>query len=159
MKKGFTLFFLMLFNFAAYHLIAQSEYQKARFNTAEERNFYKISENVQKELAIEKLRAITPLEKKSIEKEIKQFGRWQYYWKDFVNQDGSLPTHCLDLDLLQLKPNSPLPSLNSESSVLNGKNWQQIGPTIKVDAHGYGSYPGMGRVNVIRKLGPTTYIA
>ena len=83
MKKGFTLFFLMLFNFAAYHLIAQSEYQKARFNTAEERNFYKISENVQKELAIEKLKAITPSEKKAIDKEIKQFGRWQYYWKDY----------------------------------------------------------------------------
>ena len=159
MKKGFTLFFLMLFNFVAYQLLSQSEYQKTRFNTAEERNFYKISENVQKELALEKLRAITPLEKKSIEKEIKQFGRWQYYWKDFVNQDGSLPTHCLDLDLLQLKPNSPLPSLNSESSVLNGKNWRQIGPTTRVDAHGYASYPGMGRVNVIRKLGPTTYIA
>jgi len=159
MKKGFTLFFLMLFNFAAYHLIAQSEYQKARFNTAEERNFYKISENVQKELAIEKLKAITPSEKKAIDKEIKQFGRWQYYWKDYVNQDGSLPTHCLDLDLLQLKPNSALPNLNSESSVLNEKNWRQIGPTTRVDAHGYTAFPGMGRVNVIRKLGPTTYIA
>ena len=95
MKKGFTLFFLMLFNFVAYQLLSQSEYQKTRFNTAEERNFYKISENVQNALALEKLKAITPSEKKAIDKEIKQFGRWQYYWKDYVNQDGSLPTHCL----------------------------------------------------------------
>ncbi len=159
MKKGFTLFFLMLFNFVAYQLLAQSEYQKTRFNTAEERNFYKISENVQNALALEKLKAITPSEKKAIDKEIKQFGRWQYYWKDFVNQDGSLPTHCLDLDLLYLNPNSPRPTLNSESSVLNEKNWLQIGPIARVDAHGYTSYPGMGRVNVIRKLGPTTFIA
>jgi len=103
MKKRFTLFLMMLFSFAAYQVLAQSEYQQARFNTAEERNFYKISGNVQKALAIEKLKAVTPSEKKSIEKEIKQFGRWQYYWKDFVNQDGSLPTHCLDLDLLHCK--------------------------------------------------------
>ena len=159
MKKRFTLFLMMLFSFAAYQILAQSEYQQARFNTAEERNFYKISGNVQKALAIEKLKAVTPSEKKSIEKEIKQFGRWQYYWKDFVNQDGSLPTHCLDLDLLQLKPNSPLPNLQTESSVLNTKNWKQVGPISRVDAHEYTAFPGMGRVNVIRKLGPTTYIA
>ena len=159
MKKRFTLFLMMLFSFAAYQILAQSEYQQARFNTAEEINFYKISGNVQKALAIEKLKAVTPSEKKSIEKEIKQFGRWQYYWKDFVNQDGSLPTHCLDLDLLQLKPNSPLSNLQTESSVLNTKNWKQVGPISRVDAHEYTDFPGMGRVNVIRKLGPATFIA
>ena len=159
MKKVFTLFFLLLCSFIANNAIAQCEYQSTKFKTVKETNFFTISENVKKVLLEEKSKAVTPFEKKSIEKEIKQFGRWQYYWKNFVNPDGSLPTHCIDLDLLHLKPNSPIPSLQGESSVLNAKNWTQIGPTVRVDAHGYTAYPGMGRVNVVRKLGTTTYIA
>ncbi|MFZ1380554.1 MAG: hypothetical protein WAS56_12865, partial [Saprospiraceae bacterium] len=159
MKKGFALFFMMLFNLVAYQLFAQSEYQKTRFNTVEEKNFYKISENVKKVLWEERLKATTPSEKKSNENELIKFGRWQYFWKDFVNQDGSLPTQCLDIDLLQLKPNSPLPTLQNESNVLNEKNWKQVGPTKRVNPNGHVTYPGMGRVNVVRKIGPSTYIA
>jgi hypothetical protein len=159
MKKTFTLFFLLLCNMIGYKIIAQSDYQEARFNTSKETNFYTISENVKKVLLEKKSKAITPSEKKSIEKEFKQFGRWQYYWKDFVNPDGSLPIHCLDLNLLYLKPNSPLATEQVESSLLNTKNWKQVGPTARVDAHEYTAFPGMGRVNVVRKLGPTSYIA
>ena len=159
MKKVFTLFFLILCSFIANKALAQREYQSAKFNTAKETNFFIISENVKQVLLEKQSKAITPSEKKSIEKEFKQFGRWQYYWKDFVNPDGSLPAHCLDIDLLQLKPNSSLSTLQSESTLLNEKNWKQIGPTKRVDAHGYAAFPGMGRVNVVRKLGPTTYIA
>lgn len=70
MKKRFTLFLMMLFSFAAYQISAQSEYQQARFNTAEERNFYKISGNVQKALAIEKLKAVTPSEKNQLKRKL-----------------------------------------------------------------------------------------
>ena len=48
MKKRFTLFLMMLFSFAAYQILAQSEYQQARFNTAEEINFIKFLEMYKK---------------------------------------------------------------------------------------------------------------
>ena len=159
MNKLFTLFFLILFSFISINVIAQKEYQQTRFNTAKETNFFIISENVKKVLLDERSKAITASEKESIEKELIQFGRWQYYWKDFVNPNGSFPTHCLDLELLQLKPNSPLANLQSESSLLNEKNWKQVGPTKRVNAHGNKTYPGVGRVNVVRKVNATTYIA
>ena len=73
MKKVFTLFFLLLCSFIANNAIAQREYQSAKFNTVKETNFFAISENVKKVLLEEKSKAVTPFEKKSIEKEIKQF--------------------------------------------------------------------------------------
>ncbi|MBK7465575.1 MAG: hypothetical protein IPJ43_01490 [Saprospiraceae bacterium] len=38
------------------------------------------------------------------------------------------------------------------------KNWKQVGPTKRVNPNGH-KLIQMGRVNVVRKIGPTTYIA
>ncbi|MBK9992895.1 MAG: hypothetical protein IPP01_02625 [Saprospiraceae bacterium] len=70
MKKTFTLFFLLLCNMIGYKIIAQSEYQEARFNTSKETNFYAISENVKKVLLEKKSKAITPSEKNLLKKNL-----------------------------------------------------------------------------------------
>jgi Sortilin, neurotensin receptor 3,/BNR/Asp-box repeat len=90
-------------------------------------------------------------------KAIKQFGRWEYVFKNYVDANGKMPKEAYDLNVLGLEPNKSIS--NTVSSARGGNpQWTQVGPTKNVNPHGYVEYPGMGRVNVARWLGNTTYI-
>lgn len=87
----------------------------------------------------------------------KQFERWAYYWGNYINADGTFPTTFPEFALLNLKPNSPLQPQNNTLGK-SSEPWVQIGPVTNVLPHGYVAYPGMGRVNCVRKLAANTYI-
>jgi photosystem II stability/assembly factor-like uncharacterized protein len=100
----------------------------------------------------------TAHEKRMANKAIKQFGRWEYIFKNYVDANGKMPKKAYDLEVLDLQPNTSLIS-NTASARGGNPQWTQVGPTTNVNPHGYVEYPGMGRVNVVRWLGNNTYIA
>ncbi len=73
----------------------------------------------------------------------KPFKRWENYWKNFVKEDGTLPTQNelwnTWLDKKQSK--------NSRSALLDNSNWLPIGPFSHTNTGSWSS--GQGRVNSI----------
>lgn len=103
-----------------------------------------------------RLRALN-LTNRDNRKALKQFERWAYQWKNAINPDGTFPARLQEFALLNLRPNTPLAN-NASATVAASDTWEQIGPQKSVFANGYTAYPGMGRVNCVRKLDASTYI-
>lgn len=71
---------------------------------------------------------------------IKQFKRWEYFWKNRIYSDGSFPTGK-ELDLLfEKSKNKNNPTLQSADQ------WKFIGRTTSP-----GGYNGLGRINVVKE--------
>ena len=83
----------------------------------------------------------------------KPFKRWENYWKNFVKEDGTLPTkqELWDtwLDKKQKK--------NSRSVLLDNSNWLPLGPFTHINTGSWSS--GQGRVNsiIVDPNNSTTY--
>ena len=83
----------------------------------------------------------------------KPFKRWENYWKNFVKEDGTLPTkqELWDtwLDKNQKK--------NSRSVLLDNSNWLPLGPFTHINTGSWSS--GQGRVNsiIVDPNNSTTY--
>lgn len=83
----------------------------------------------------------------------KPFKRWENYWKNFVKEDGTLPTQQelwnTWLDKKQGK--------NLRSTLLDNSNWLPIGPFSHTNTGSWSS--GQGRVNsiIVDPNNPTTF--
>ncbi|MFZ1748757.1 MAG: hypothetical protein WAU01_01125 [Saprospiraceae bacterium] len=138
---------------------AQMEANYKNLTSVSGSNYYTIQKEVKKQLIYRYLNASGVIEKKQMHEALNQFGRWSHYWRDYVNADGTFPALYPEFELLDLKPNQPINTKALEKgNLLSALSWTQVGPVGRVNAHGYDAYPGNGRVNVARKLGPGTYI-
>lgn len=119
-------------------------------------NYYQITNAVKPILEENKRNATSALEKKNAEKALKQFGRWQYYWQDRLNSDGTFNMTVAQDELSRLKPNTPFseifPTADTQKNT-NALTWEQVGPVSNVLAHGYTAYPGQGLATVVRRVG------
>ena len=134
----------------------EKEYKFTGNNTTG--NYYDIVKQVKPVLWRNYKNASSASDKKAAHKALKQFGRWQEHWADRINADGSFPKRNLENQVLNLRKNMLLTTPKSSGSRLS-LEWAQVGPERNVDPHGYVAYPGMGRVNVVRWLGGSTFIA
>jgi len=85
----------------------------------------------------------------------KPFKRWESFWKDFIKEDGTLPTQAeLWETWLTYKSQE-----ENKSSMVDLSNWQPIGPFNHVNTGSWSS--GQGRVNaiIVDPNTPTTYYA
>ena len=84
----------------------------------------------------------------------KPFKRWENYWKNFVKEDGTLPT-SLELYNLWLS----VKKSNQNKSLIDNSNWQPIGPFEHTNTGSWSS--GQGRVNsiIVDPNNPNTYYA
>ena len=73
----------------------------------------------------------------------KPFKRWENYWKNFVKEDGTLPTKQ-ELWNTWLEKNQ---SQASRSTLVDNSNWQPVGPFTHTNTGSWSS--GQGRVNSI----------
>lgn len=83
----------------------------------------------------------------------KPFKRWENYWKNFVKEDGTLPTKQELWDTwLDKKQNE-----NSRSVLLDNSNWLPLGPFTHINTGSWSS--GQGRVNsiIVDPNNPSTY--
>ncbi|PWI30617.1 hypothetical protein DI383_03975 [Flavobacteriaceae bacterium LYZ1037] len=78
-------------------------------------------------------------------KGIKQFKRWEYYWKQRVDENGNFPSEGHVLNEMTRYKNSQ--TLNRGYSTNTG-NWELVGP-IALPSNGTGQLNGNGRVNCI----------
>ncbi len=75
----------------------------------------------------------------------KPFKRWETHWRNFVKEDGTLPTQKELWDTyLETKSNG-----NSQRAMADESDWQPIGPFTHTNTGSWSS--GQGRVNVIVK--------
>ncbi|MDY8136444.1 T9SS type A sorting domain-containing protein [Aquimarina sp. 2201CG5-10] len=70
----------------------------------------------------------------------KPFMRWATYWKDFVKEDGTLPTPQEMQDVWNQKR-------AMQSNLADDSNWQSLGPYVHTNTGSWSS--GQGRVNAI----------
>jgi hypothetical protein len=83
----------------------------------------------------------------------KPFKRWETHWKNFVKEDGTLPTQKELWDTyLETKSNG-----NSQRAMADESDWQPKGPFTHSNTGSWSS--GQGRVNVIVKDDANTYYA
>ncbi len=73
----------------------------------------------------------------------KPFKRWENYWKNFVKEDGTLPTTQELWDTWLEKNQSRV----SRSTLIDNSNWQPVGPFTHTNTGSWSS--GQGRVNSI----------
>ncbi len=73
----------------------------------------------------------------------KPFKRWENYWKNFVKDDGTLPTQKELWNTWQEKQQSN----NSRNSLVDNSSWLPIGPFTHTNTGSWSS--GQGRVNAI----------
>lgn len=105
-------------------------------------NYYQIVNQVREELS--PLKRST--NKKDI-KQIKQFERWAFYWRDRVDAQGNFPSTGLGFyNAGILDANGKLISQNNVMSRNSTESWTNIGPQTVPDANGYSNYPQMGRL-------------
>ena len=84
----------------------------------------------------------------------KPFKRWENYWKNFVKEDGTLPTTQELWQTWLDKSNA-----NSRSTMLDTSNWLPIGPFSHTNTGSWSS--GQGRINsiIVDPNNPTTFYA
>jgi len=121
-------------------------------------NYNDIVKQVKPKLWRNYTNALSEADKKAAHKALKQFGRWQEHWIDRINIDGTFPNRNIENQVLSLQKNMLLTTPKSAGTRFS-LEWNQVGPTVNVDPHGYVAYPGMGRVNVVRRLDENSYIA
>ncbi len=116
-----------------------------QLSTKDGANYYEIVNSTRKRL-IEKDKKS---KSKNSSKELKQFERWAYNWKNKINADGSFPSNSqgwknlLSENKLYDEDDFALRSLEVENT------WSVAGNINRPLPNGYASYPGMGRVNAI----------
>ncbi|WGD35657.1 T9SS type A sorting domain-containing protein [Olleya sp. YS] len=76
----------------------------------------------------------------------KPFKRWEAYWSNFVNQDGTLPT-ALELWNTYLEVVDKKTNSRSSNSMIDESNWIPVGPFTHSNTGSWSS--GQGRVNVV----------
>lgn len=152
LQLAVTLFFT--FSYAQNNEVPNYNLEASKPNS----NFYSITNAVKPILLQNIENAVTPVDKKYAEKALKQFGRWQYYWQDRINPDGSFGQSTGVDELSNLKPNTLLTANANNQRSSSALTWEQVGPTTTPLAHGYTAYPGQGLVNVIKTLSGTAAI-
>lgn len=143
---------LILFVLSTIFSFGQSKevpnYQSQILNSG---NYYSITEAV-KPLLLQNLKnANTSSEIRSANKALKRFGKWQYSWKDRIDENGNF-TQSGGVDFLSnLSPNTTFntSSSNTQSNASVTPSWQQVGPITRVLPHGRPNYPGQGLVTNI----------
>jgi photosystem II stability/assembly factor-like uncharacterized protein len=146
MRKVLNYFLLILFITNCLQLNAQRTNYKDEASK-ENSNFYKIVKKTRKQFLETKLLS-KGVESRSNKKELKQFERWVWIWKDKVNPDGTFPKNKINKEeYLKLLMNDSNKFAKTTST--NTKPWQQIGPLVTPEVNGYAAYPGMGRINVV----------
>lgn len=75
----------------------------------------------------------------------KPFKRWESYWKNFVKEDGTLPT---SKELWQTWQEHNSKNNSKTSGLVDESDWQPVGPFNSLNT---GGISGQGRVNVIVK--------
>lgn len=85
----------------------------------------------------------------------KPFKRWENFWKNFVKEDGTLPTQEELWSTYLEKTNTR----NARSVLVDNSNWQPVGPFSHTNTGSWSS--GQGRVNAITvdPNAPTTFYA
>ena len=93
-------------------------------------NFYLIQQNAERYF-----------EGKDVEKGkgFKPYKRWEYYWENRINEDGSFP----DAGITERNWNEYLKNQKSSGRTGIG-NWTSLGPSITT-----GGYNGLGRINCV----------
>lgn len=135
MKKLVLLSFSMLFVSA---LLAQNAHEWKGKQQAGQ-NFYDIQNEMKQKFEGKSSNKHSA----NYSKEYKQYKRWEYYWKNHVNEDGTFPN-----------PNLAVQEWEKEMQKANqnkgaaGDNWTYLGPTTLPQGPAPG-YAGMGRVNCI----------
>ena len=79
----------------------------------------------------------------------KPFKRWENYWKNFVKEDGTLPTSAELWNTWQ-----QVRAQKNASRMVDESDWQPIGPFDHINTGSWSS--GQGRVNAIH-VDPSTY--
>ncbi|WP_157811588.1 T9SS type A sorting domain-containing protein [Lacinutrix sp. Bg11-31] len=126
-------------------------------------NYNEITNAVEPILIANQENAVTKTEKKNAEKALKQFGRWQYFWKERTDSQGNITLSGGEDELSRISPNTPFSEIfntqqNNQKSN-NNSPWVQVGPTTSPNPHGYVAFPGQGLINVIRPLTGTVALA
>jgi photosystem II stability/assembly factor-like uncharacterized protein len=73
----------------------------------------------------------------------KPFKRWEYYWKNFIKDDGTLPTQQELWNIYLEKQNWE----SNKSTLSDNSNWQPQGPFTHTNTGSWSS--GQGRINCI----------
>ncbi len=76
------------------------------------------------------------------EGEFEQYKRWEWFWEQRVNQDGTFPKASVTFDAWRNYVNAHSESI--ARSVQQNGNWSFIGPT-----NSQGGYDGLGRISTI----------
>ncbi|MGB6267793.1 MAG: glycosyl hydrolase, partial [Olleya sp.] len=76
----------------------------------------------------------------------KPFKRWEAYWSNFVNEDGTLPT-SLELWNTYLEVKNLKNNQRSNNVLVDESNWVPVGPFSHTNTGSWSS--GQGRVNVV----------
>ena len=158
MKKQITLLMLLFVSILGYAQISKNYKQLAAEKNA---NYYDIVDEVKSTLFENKRNASTKTEKKNAEKALKQFGRWQYFWKDRIAPDGTINLSGGVDELSNLTPNTAFSDFFplNQSKRASSSTWTQVGPTTSPDPHGYVAFPGQGLINVVTPLTGTVALA
>lgn len=159
MKKilQLAIMFLITYSYSQTKKVLNYNLEASKQNS----NYFAISKSVKPLLLENQKNATTTLEKKYAEKALKHFGRWQNFWQDRINPDGSFNKTSGYDELIELKPNSKLPvtrNPNSNAKQSMALTWEQVGPATTPLAHGYVAYPGQGLVNIVKTLSGTQAI-
>ncbi len=157
MKQNITtkillLSFILSINFSAFSQNSKSTNSLSDYKEMASQpgaNFYTIVN--QKRAEFNKM----DLDIKANYKAFKQFERWAYIWADRINHDGSFPSADQVIEknnLLQLlAPNQTVTRSASSGCGGGASTWTQVGPVNNPTQNGYASYPGKGRVNVVKR--------
>lgn len=129
MKKISLLLTLVLMSYFGF-----SQNWQNRKSNSKQMNFYEIQNSFKQDLQDGKV--------KKIDREYKQFKRWERFWKDRVLSDGSFinPLHTY----YEMEKYNKTHLQKSKDA-----NWSFIGPDVLPDPSGNPGYPGLGRVNCI----------
>lgn len=130
-------------------------------NTKNKSSFWKYYNERKVVLQDARKNAQTPTEKRAALKAVKQLERKKRTWDLQVNPDGTVATRSYEYDLLKLRPNTPLSAFERSEARGGGvTNWTPITSALRTDStHCPFKFSGTGRVNVVRRLSATTYIA
>ena len=116
-------------------------------------NYFEIVKQAREELS--------PLKKSTLKKDIKQikqFERWAFYWRDRVDANGNFPSELQGYSNAGIiDANGKLIQNNTEGlRTSSSQTWTNIGPQDIPEANGYPNFPQMGRLSsYFRFLHPT----
>ena len=148
MKKTIT-FLILIFSVVAY---SQSvDYKNAPSTLGS--NYFEITKQVRSELTATSKKNTSnksAFQSKIELKQVKQFERWAYFWRDRVNADGSFPNPLtgwynagiIDQYGKSIKSSKKNVSSKSEST----EAWVNIGPSSYPEKNEYPNYPQLGRL-------------